>query len=154
MKYLETFDILSGYEDGTFHPDAPITRAEFVTISVRFYEAYGIEVTGDMEKLAFTDVSGNYWAADYIDKASANGWVVGYGNGTFDPEKEITRAEVVTIVGRVLGRAADKDYIAANTSSVKTFPDVPNTHWAYYPVLESANGHTANMDSAERWLGK
>lgn len=154
VKYLETFDILSGYEDGTFRPDAPITRAEFVTISVRFYEAYGIEVTGDMEKLAFTDVSGNYWAADYIDKASANGWVIGYGNGTFGPEKEITRAEVVTIVGRVLGRAADKDYIAANTSSVKTFPDVPNTHWAYYPVLESANGHTANMDSAERWLGK
>lgn len=155
VKYLETFDILSGYTDGTFRPDNPITRAEFVAISVRFYKAYGIEVTEEVKKLAFTDVSGSYWAADYIDEAAANGWIVGYGNGTFGPDKPITRAEVVTIVNRVLGREADKDYIAANVGSVKTFPDVPSSHWAYYAVLEAANAHKSPIkEGAESWLGK
>ena len=155
VKYLETFDILSGYTDGTFRPDNPITRAEFVAISVRFYKAYGIEVTEEVKKLAFTDVSGSYWAADYIDEAAANGWIVGYGNGTFGPDKPITRAEVVTIVNRVLGREADKDYIAANAGSVRTFPDVPSSHWAYYAVLEAANAHKSPIkEGAESWLGK
>lgn len=153
VKYLETFGIIKGYEDGTFRPNEAITRAEFVAMSVRFYEAYGIEVTEEAEKLVFTDVSANYWAADLIDLASANGWVVGYGNGTFGPDNDITRAEVVTIVNRVLGREADKEYIAANLNSLKTFPDVPNTHWAYYAVLEAANAHMIPVvDGAESWL--
>ena len=102
-----------------------------------------------------TDVSGSYWAADYIDEAAANGWIVGYGNGTFGPDKSITRAEVVTIVNRVLDREADKDYIAANAGSVKTFPDVPSSHWAYYAVLEAANAHKSPIkEGAESWLGK
>ena len=142
-------------KDGTFRPDNPIIRAEFVAISVRFYKAYGIEVTEEVKKLAFTDVSGSYWAADYIDEAAANGWIVGYGNGTFGPDKPITRAEVVTIVNRVLGREADKDYIAANAGSVRTFPDVPSSHWAYYAVLEAANAHKSPIkEGAESWLGK
>lgn len=153
VKYLETFGIIEGYEDGTFRPEKEITRAEFVVMSVRFYEAYGIKVTEETKKLAFTDVSKTYWAADYINEASASGWIVGYGNGTFGPDKEITRAEVVTIVGRVLGREADRDYISANTKRVKMFPDVPNSHWAYYAVLEAANTHTTPVtDDAERWL--
>lgn len=153
VKYLETFGIIKGYEDGTFRPNQEITRAEFVVMSVRFYEAYGIEDTEEAEKLVFTDVSGSYWAADYIDQAAQNGWVVGYGNGTFGPDKDITRAEVVTIVNRVLGREADKEYIAANIGNLKTFPDVPNSHWAYYAVLEAANAHTTPVaDSAEKWL--
>lgn len=153
VKYLETFGIIKGYEDGTFRPDQEITRAEFVVMSVRFYEAYGVEVTEEAEKLVFTDVSGGYWAADYIDQAAKNGWVVGYGNGTFGPDKNITRAEVVTIVNRVLGREADKDYIAANGNGIRTFPDVPNSHWAYYAVLEAANGHKSPVrEGAEVWL--
>lgn len=153
VKYLETFGIIKGYEDGTFRPEQEISRAEFVVMSVRFYKAYGIEVTEDAERLVFTDVSASYWAADYIDEASANGWIVGYGNGTFAPDNDITRAEVVTIVNRVLGREADKDYIAANASSIKTFPDVPNSHWAYYAVLEAANAHTTPVvEGAESWL--
>ncbi len=65
-------------KDGTFRPDNPIIRAEFVAISVRFYKAYGIEVTEEVKKLAFIDVSGSYWAVDYIDEAAANSWIVGY----------------------------------------------------------------------------
>lgn len=153
VKYLETFGIIKGYEDGTFRPEQEISRAEFVVMSVRFYKAYGIKVTDDAKKLVFTDVSKSYWAVDYIDEASANGWIVGYGNGTFAPDNDITRAEVVTIVNRVLGREADKEYIAANMSSVKTFPDVPNSHWAYYAILEAANAHSIPVvDGAESWL--
>lgn len=155
VKYLETFGIMNGYKDGTFRPQQAITRAEFVAISVRFYEAYGIKVTSEAEKLVFTDVSSGYWASGYIDAASMNGWVLGYGNGTFAPDNEITRAEVVTIVNRVLGRAADKDYVAGNLKNIVTFPDVPNTHWAYYAVLEAANAHKVPVvDGAERWLEK
>lgn len=155
VKYLETFDVLSGYVDGTFRPDSPITRAEFVTISVRFYRAYGIRITEEAEKLAFSDVSRRHWAAGYIDEAAVNGWVLGYGDGTFAPDKPITRAEVVTIVNRVLSREADRAYIAANTGSVRTFPDVPGRHWAYYDVMEAANAHRSPVqEGAERWLGK
>lgn len=154
VKYLETFDILSGYSNGTFRPNAPITRAEFIAISVRFYEAYGVEVTDTAKKLAFTDVNSSYWAAGYIDKASTNGWVAGYGNGMFAPDKEISRAEVVTIVNRVLGREANQEDIAANLKTLTAFPDVPNSHWAYYAVLEAANAHVAPVDGAECWLGK
>jgi hypothetical protein len=153
VKYLETFGIINGYDDGTFRPNQGITRAEFVAISVRFYEAYGVEVTKEAEQLVFTDVSANYWASGYITEAAENGWVVGYGNGTFGPDKNITRAEVVTIVNRVLNRVADKDYIASNLSGLKTFSDMGTNHWAYYAVMEAANAHSAtNADGAENWL--
>jgi hypothetical protein len=112
-----------------------------------------VEVTKEAERLVFTDVSANYWASEYITEAAENGWVVGYGNGTFGPDKNITRAEVVTIINRVLNRVADKDYIASNLSNLKTFSDMGTNHWAYYAVMEAANAHSAtNTDGAENWL--
>ena len=81
---------VSGYPDGTFRPDAYITRAEFATIAARFLS----DVYGGTSM--FTDISG-HWAEDYINRAAAAGWINGYADGTFRPNAYITRAEAVTL---------------------------------------------------------
>ena len=155
VKYLETLGIVKGFEDGTYRPNEPITRSEFVAMAVRFYSAYGVADSGRPESdtgVSFPDVSSSYWAADYIREAAAKGWVIGYDNGTFGGDNDITRAEVVTIVNRVLGREADQEYVNANLGRLHTFPDMPADHWAYWAVMEAANAHTAPASGTERWL--
>ena len=83
--------------------------------------------------------------------AAIDGGVEGYGDGTFRADDPIDRAEVVTIVNRLLGREADEDYIADNRRQQVTFPDESSRHWAYYNVLEAANAHTANLTNPETW---
>ena len=152
VKYLTGFGITYGIGGDKFSPSQPITRAEFVTMAVRFFEAYGDGAAQIMEQYAdFSDVSSGYWAAEYIRDAAIHGWIKGYGDGTFRATQEITRAEVVTIVNRLLDRTADQSYIAENLRKLNTFTDMTEKHWAYYDVLESANSHTATYDSEEAW---
>lgn len=146
VKYLVNFDVVYGRSEDTFAPNDPITRAEFTAFAVRFFEAYGDGDAEIMEQYAgFNDVSSGYWAAEYIKDAAIHGWIKGYGDGTFRADRYITRAEVVTIVNRLLGRYADEDFIDANLRRLNTFPDVTEKHWAYYDVLEAANTHTATV---------
>ena len=78
--------------------------------------------------------------------------MVGYGDGTFHADDAITRAEVVTIVNRLLGREADQEYITDNPRGLVRFPDVLSGYWAYYDILEAANGHQASFsDDGELW---
>ncbi len=147
IKYLSNVDIVEGYEDGTFRPHNSITRAEFATIASRFYE---LEVGEDNN---FTDVSDNHWAKEYIDSAVIKGWLIGYGDGTFRPDEPIRRSEAVTIVNRMLNRSADKAYIAEHFDAVLTYPDLDESHWAYYDILEASNWHDHKyMNNAEYWL--
>lgn len=153
VSYLARYGIAVGYTDGLFHGDEPITRAEFTAMAVRFFDTYGDGDPAIMEEYSgFWDVSPGHWAAGYIADAARYGWVVGYGDGTFHADDEITRAEVVTIVGRLLGREADQEYIADHPRGLVLFPDVSKSYWAYYDILEAANGHTASMQDAETWL--
>ncbi len=153
VSYLARYGIAVGYTDGLFHGEEPITRAEFTAMAVRFFDAYGDGDPAIMENYGgFWDVSPGHWAAGYIEAAARYGWVVGYGDGTFQADDEITRAEVVTIVNRLLGREADQEYIADNPRGLILFPDVSKDYWAYYDILEAANGHTASMEDAETWL--
>ena len=76
---------------------------------------------------------------------------MGYTDGTFRGDSEINRAEVVTIVNRLLGREADADYIADHLSRLNTLPDVSRRHWAYYAIMEAANAHTAILGDSESW---
>lgn len=153
VSYLARYGIAVGYTDGLFHGDEPITRAEFTAMAVRFFDAYGDGDPAIMEEYSgFWDVSPGHWAAGYIADAARYGWVVGYGDGTFHADDEITRAEVVTIVNRLLGREADQEYIADHPRGLVLFPDVSKSYWAYYDILEAANGHTASMQDAETWL--
>ena len=151
-KYLNNYGVVYGTEEGKFSPDKPITRAEFVAMAVRFFEVYGDGNPVIMEQYAeFNDVSDGYWAAEYIKDAAIYGWVKGYGDGTFRASQEITRAEVVIIVNRLLDRTADAAYIAKNLRDLNTFSDMEKTHWAYYAVMEAANAHTATFDKEEAW---
>ena len=152
VSYLARYGIAVGYTDGLFHGDEPITRAEFTAMAVRFFDAYGDGDPAIMEEYGgFWDVSPGHWAAGYIKDAARYGWVVGYGDGTFHADDEITRAEVVTIVNRLLGREADQEYIADHPRGLVRFPDVSKGYWAYYDILEAANSHTASMDGVEIW---
>ena len=153
VQYLTGYGIAVGFDDGLFHGDEAITRAEFVAMTVRFFAVYGDGDAEIMEQYAeFNDVSDGYWAAEYIQDAAIHGWIEGYGDGTFRPGVDITRAEVVTIVNRLLGREADEAYIDENINRLVTFHDMTEDHWAYYDVMESANAHTAYKDgSGEQW---
>lgn len=146
VSTLTNAGILTGYEDGTFRPNAPITRAEFATIAARFYHAP--EVTGD----AFPDISGS-WARVYINRAAALGLVRGYPDGTFRPNTEITRAEVMEIINNVLFRTPDKEHFLPDMVPWPDNPDTPG-NWSYEAVQEATNNHDyerVNNTSTETW---
>ena len=152
VKYLTNYGVVFGTTKTTFSPNDEISRAEFVTMAVRFFEVCGggnAEIKEQYTK--FSDVSSGYWAAEYIMDAAMRGWIYGYGDGTFRAEQNITRAEVVTIVNRLLDRTADEAYIARNLRKLNTFSDMAKNHWAYLDVMESANAHTALYDNGESW---
>jgi len=136
VNALASLGVLSGYADGTFQPEGPITRAEFVTVAARFAKSLP-EVS---EPVAFNDVPDSHWAHDYIYAAAQFGWISGYADGSFQPNQSITRAEAVVIVNRMLGRVADREYIDDHPT-LERFDDVPQTHWAYYDIMEAFDAH-------------
>ncbi len=89
----------------------------------------------------FTDVNAGDWFYDQVVGSIRYGWINGYEDGTFRPNNTITRAEVTAIVNRMLGRAADKDYVDSHKDQLRQFPDVAQTNWAYYNIVEATNAH-------------
>ena len=145
IGYMQQFGIITGYSDGSFRPDAPVTRAEFAAIASRF------EKLTEGSK-SFTDVPDTYWAARYINFAATRGWVTGYSDGTFKPENTITRAEVAAVTCRLLERSADQNYIRSHLNELRTFSDMTESHWAYWYAMEAANGHDyTKSGSSENW---
>lgn len=130
---LASKGIITGYEDGSFKPEGAITRAEFAAIASRFENLTKSEKT-------FSDVSESHWAYKMINSAATKGWINGYSDGTFRPENNITRAEVVTVVNHVLDRKLTKEEIANNIKELKTFKDVPEEYWAFADIIEATNG--------------
>ena len=145
IGYMQQFGIVTGYTDGSFRPNAPVTRAEFAAIASCF------------EKLtqgskSFTDVPDTHWAVKYINFAATRGWVTGYADGTFKPEHSITRAEVAAVTCRLLERSADQTYIRSHIGELRTFADVTESHWAYWYAMEAANGHDyTKSGGSENW---
>ena len=133
ISTLANADIITGYPDGTFRPNAPITRAEFAAIAARFSEV--IYNGGN----SFTDVPENHWAARYIALAEHLGWVTGYPDGSFKPSQNITRAEAMTLINRVLERAVEKEHMLLNM--VHWVDNLPGA-WYYEAVQEATNSHT------------
>lgn len=145
IGYMQQFGIITGYSDGSFRPDAPVTRAEFAAIASRF------EKLTEGSK-SFTDVPDTYWAARYINFAATRGWVTGYSDGTFKPENTITRAEVAAVTCRLLERSADQSYIRSHLNELRTFSDVTESHWVYWYAMEAANGHDyTKSGGSENW---
>ena len=147
IGYMEQFGIVRGYSDGTFRPNAPITRAEFAAICCRFEQLTDGTAT-------FTDVPASHWAAKSIAYAATRGWVTGYADGTFKPNNNITRAEVSAVTCRLLERNADKEYIRAHLKELpRVFADMNEQHWAYWYAMEAANGHDyTKSGNTETWL--
>ena len=136
VSTLSNAGIIAGYEDGSFKPNGYITRAEFATIAARFFD-----VTYNGKDL-FPDISG-HWAKDYINQAANKGFVNGYEDGTFKPDRNITRAEAVTLVNRTLDRHPDKSHF---TKDMLVWPDnMDQTKWYYADMQEATNSHTYQM---------
>lgn len=153
IGYLAKYDIIKGYEDGTFRPDAPVTRAEFTAMTVRYYDLFN-EVKYPANTTKYPDVTASYWAVKDISFATNEKWLNGYADGSFKPDTNITRAEVVTIVNRMTGRTADKEYINDNLSVLNKFTDLKdNKAWFFYDVMEAANTHkTVTNSENEIWV--
>ena len=132
VSTMVSMGIIQGYEDGTFRPNANITRAEFATIAARFL-ASGYEVEDEL----FTDIA-NHWARESINDAAMAGWINGYEDGTFRPDAAITRAEAVTMVNNVLQRKPDADHML---DSMIKWPDNPESAWYYEAIQEATNSH-------------
>ena len=146
VNTLSSLGMLGGYPDGTFRPDAPITRAEFAAIALAF--AYDPASAS----CSYTDVSTSAWYYTYVAQATTYGWIGGYPDGSFRPNNSITRAEVAVIVNNMLGRDADESYINRNADELVSFVDLSKNHWAYYTIMEATNPHDYTTSSnGESW---
>ena len=140
VHFAQKYGIVRGYGDGTFRPTQPVSRAELVKMVTSFFV-----VTGG--SYPFPDVSNGYWAAREISFAAARGWITGGSDGTFQPERSVTRAEAVKILNKAMGREAGEREAAL------PFTDVSRTHWAYGEILEASVTHDYKKTSqGEVWL--
>ena len=147
VSTLSSMGIVKGHNDGTFAPNAPITRAEFAAIAARFDD----KNTDTSSK--FTDIA-SHWAKNEIGIAANKGWINGYPDGTFRPNQYITRAEAMTLVNRVLNRLPENS--SDLLDSMIKWPDNSDASaWYYLAVQEATNSHACSDkskdDKYEKW---
>ena len=149
VSTLTRAGILDGYEDGSFRPNASITRAEFTKIAVSFFKH-----AGGASANPFNDVPESAWYAEFVKAAAELGLIDGYEDGTFRPNAPITRAEACTIVNRTLGRAPDKDNLLPEHEML-TWPDNSRDAWYYAQIQEATNSHDYQwLGAIELWTAK
>ena len=149
VSTLTRAGILDGYEDGSFRPNASITRAEFTKIPVSFFKH-----VGGASSNPFNDVPDSAWYAEFVKAAAELGLIDGYEDGTFRPNAPITRAEACTIVNRTLGRAPDKDNLLPEHEML-TWPDNSRDAWYYAQIQEATNSHDYQwLGAIELWTAK
>lgn len=147
VSTLSSMGIVKGHNDGTFAPNAPITRAEFAAIAARFDD----KNTDTSSK--FTDIA-SHWAKNEIGIAANKGWINGYPDDTFRPNQYITRAEAMTLVNRVLNRLPENS--SDLLDSMIKWPDNSDASaWYYLAVQEATNSHAysdkSKDDKYEKW---
>ena len=138
ISYLAGLGIVSGYGNGTFQPNNPITRAEMATVIARYT---GISITSPGQ-FTFTDVKPGDWYYNAVAQLAAKGWLTGYSDGTFAPIRYITRAEAVTIINRMLDRTLGNNQVLTGVQD--PFTDLSPSHWAYGNIIEASITHDAN----------
>ena len=150
VSTLSNMGILGGYEDGTFRPNASITRAEFAKIAVSFFDWADVYAVN-----SFVDVRDSAWYANYVAVAAEIGLIEGYGGNVFRPDATITRAEACTIINRTLGRNPDADHLLP-VAQMNTWPDNADTGvWYYAQIQEATNSHDYRwIGSVEQWTAK
>lgn len=157
VSTLSSMGVVSGYPDGAFRPNAPITRAEFVKIAVSFFAEMDAPYDG-----SFTDVKDGQWFTGYVAGAVEHDLVGGYPDGTFRPTANISRAEACAIVNRVLERKPHADHLLPE-SEMNTWPDnADKAIWYYADMQEATNSHDYDMptedeqaaEAVEQWTEK
>ena len=138
VSTLSRLGVISGYPDGTFRPDASITRAEFAKIAVSFCKYGSTTYSG-----CFSDVKASDWFSTCVETARNSNLIAGYPDGTFRPNNAITRAEACTIVNRTLGRKPAKNHMAI--SGRINWPDCLDAEWFYADMMEATNSHDYQM---------
>ncbi|MFH5186760.1 S-layer homology domain-containing protein [Paenibacillus sp. TAB 01] len=141
IRIVTKHGYFNGFEDGTFRPEAPVTRGELVAVMARFLK---LNVSTPNE-LHFNDIEG-HWAAASIEELYRSKYLAGYPDGSFKPQNNIIRSEAVTLVNRMLYRGPLKGLNPL-------FPDVNASHWAFGDVQEATISHEANRnaDGSETW---
>lgn len=150
VSTLANLGVITGKGNNTFDPNGNMTRAEFATICARIGN---LNANGTA---SFTDVDESHWAYNYIMAASENGWVNGYGDGSFNPNGQITRAEAVTILNRVLVRnyVAEESFASVEgDEDFHNWSDNSSSAWYYLAMIEAGNGHDyeRETDHTEMW---
>lgn len=147
VNTLASMGIISGVGENRFEPERSITRAEFTSMAMKFTKG-ALDGTN-----VFSDVHSGDWFYEAVVGSIQYGWIEGYEDGTFRPENRITRVEVTSIVNKMLGRFADREFVAGHADELNAFSDVTSTHWGYYHIVEATNSHTYTKPSTnvETW---
>lgn len=156
VSTLSNMGIICGYPDGTFRPDAPITRAELAKIAAGFFSDPRVAATYDGR---FSDVHGAEWYISYLMTALEEGLIEGYPDGSFRPNRPITRAETCTIVNRTLGRKPEKDHLLPESDMINWPDNINRNIWYYAQMQEATNSHDYRWTSVysevcEQWTAK
>ena len=156
ISTLSNMGIICGYPDGTFRPDAQITRAELTKIAASFFSDPRVAATYDGR---FSDVHGAEWYISYLMTALEEGLIEGYPDGSFRPNRPITRAETCTIVNRTLGRKPEKDHLLPESDMINWPDNVNRNIWYYAQMQEATNSHDYRWTSVysevcEQWTAK
>lgn len=156
ISTLSNMGIICGYPDGTFRPDAPITRAELTKIAAGFFSDPRVAATYDGR---FSDVHDAEWYISYLMTALEEGLIEGYPDGSFRPNRPITRAETCTIVNRTLGRKPEKDHLLPESNMINWPDNINRNIWYYAQMQEATNSHdyrwiSIGSEACEQWTAK
>ena len=139
---LNNAGVITDSSNGYFRPNEAITRAELAAMLAKFSETTGAANY-------FNDVSASYWAANAIAICAKLGWITGYPDGTFRPDKNVTRAELMAMINRATGRAPKS--ADAFLPGMKTWSDNTADKWYYLDVQEATNSHSYTVKDSEKW---
>ena len=139
---LNNAGVITDSSNGCFRPNEAITRAELAAMLAKFSETTGAANY-------FNDVSAKYWAANAIAICAKLGWINGYPDGTFRPDKNVTRAELMAMINRATGRAPKS--ADAFLPGMKTWIDNTSDKWYYLDVQEATNSHSYTVKGSETW---
>ena len=139
---LNNAGVITDSSNGYFRPNEAITRAELAAMLANFTETAGAANY-------FNDVSASYWAANAIAICAKLGWITGYPDGSFRPDRNVTRAELMAMINRATGRAPKS--ADAFLPGMKTWSDNTADKWYYLNVQEATNSHSYTVKDSEKW---
>ncbi len=141
IEFMASKKVVNGYEDGSFKPENNLTRGEFAAMIARF-----ANLTDTAASRTFSDVDSSYWGFKNIMALNKAGYINGYEDGTFRPEANVTRAEVMTVINKIIGRSADASYVKSLDNN--KFSDLDKNAWYYVDVMEATTDHNYTLNKS------